>query len=81
LIKSLPSSIKQLSIPKEQLEKIEYRPKQTGSRVVRETTTDNTLVNKDAARSSQGPSGLSSSNVTLGGKPGFQVVWIRPRGK
>ena len=34
----------QLSISKEQIEKIEYRPKQTASRVVRETTTGNTPV-------------------------------------
>ena len=81
----IATKTEQLSISKEQLEKIEYRPKQTASRVVRETTTGNTPLNKDAARPSPGPtrtpgpSGSSSSNVTIGGKPDFQVIWTRPR--
>lgn len=81
----IATKTEQLAIPKEQLEKIEYRPKQTASRIVRETTTDNTPLNKDAARPSPGPtrtpgpSGSSSSNVTIGGKPDFQVIWTRPR--
>ena len=68
-----------------QIEKIEYRPKQTASRVVRETTTGNTPTNKEATRPSPGPtrtpdpSGSSSSNVTIDGKPGFEVIWTRPR--
>ena len=81
----IATKTEQLSIPKNQIEKIEYRPKQTASRVVRETTTDNTPVNKEATRPSPGPTrtpgppGSSSSNVTIGGKPDFQVVWTRPR--
>lgn len=75
----------QVAIAKEQIEKIEYRPKQTPSRVVRETTTDNTPVNREAARPSPGPartpgpSGSASSSLSVGGKPDFQVVWTRPR--
>jgi hypothetical protein len=81
----IATKTEQLSIPKEQLEKIEYRPKQGTSRAVRENRTDNNPVDKEAGRPSQGPtrtrgpSGSSSSNVTLGGKPDFQVVWTRPR--
>jgi len=81
----IATKTEQLSIAKEQLEKIEYRPKQTASRVMRETTTDNTPLNKEAARPSPGPthtpgpSGSSSSNVMIGGKPDFQVIWTRPR--
>jgi len=52
----IATKTEQLSIPKDQIEKVEYRPKQTASRVVRETTTDNTPLNKDAARPGPGPS-------------------------
>jgi hypothetical protein len=79
----IATKTEQISIAKDQIEKIEFRPKQTSSRLVRETTTDNTPVNKDAARPSPGPartpgpSGSSSSNVSIGGKPDFQVIWTR----
>lgn len=75
----------QMSITKDQIEKIEFRPAQTSSRVVRQNRTDNTPVNKDAARPTPGPtrtpgpSGSSSSNVSIGGKADFQVVWTRAR--
>ncbi len=81
----IATKTEQLSIPKEQIEKIEYRPKQTASRAMRETTTGNIPINKEAARPSPGPTrtpgpaGSSSSNMTIGGKPDFQVIWTRPR--
>ena len=79
----IATKTEQLSIPKDQIEKSEFRPKQTASRVVRETTTGNTPINKEATRPSAtrtpGPPGSSSSNVSIGGKPDFQVVWARPR--
>jgi hypothetical protein len=81
----IATKTEQLSIAKEQIEKIEYRPVHTASRVVRETKTENTPLNKDAARPSpgpartQGPQGSSSTGVTIGGKPDFQVIWTRGR--
>ncbi len=78
----IATKTEQLSIPKDKIEKIEYRPKQTASRVVRETTTGNTPTNKEATRPgptpTPGPSRSSSSNVTIGGKLGFEVIWTRP---
>ena len=74
----------QVSIPKEQIEKIEARPKQTGSRVVRESTVHNNPVDKDTARPTAGatrtpgPTGSASSGLTIGGKPDFETVYRRP---
>jgi len=79
----IATKTEQVSIPKEQIEKIEARPKQTGSRVVRENTVHNNPVDKDAARPTAGatrtpgPAGSASSGLTFGNKPDFQVVWTR----
>ncbi len=81
----IATKTEQLSIPKDQIAKVEYRPPQTASRIVKETKTDNTPLATDAARPSPGPtrtpgpSGSSSSSVSIGGKPDFQVLWIRGR--
>ncbi|MBL8237129.1 MAG: hypothetical protein JNM66_06910 [Bryobacterales bacterium] len=81
----IATKTEQVAIPKEQIEKIEFRPAQKGSRVTRQTTTDNTPLEKEAARPgpgpsrTPGPSGSSSSSVSIGGKPDFEVLWIRGR--
>ncbi|MFN0104574.1 MAG: hypothetical protein ACKV2U_21110 [Bryobacteraceae bacterium] len=81
----IATKTEQISIAKEQIEKIEYRPAQTGSRVTRETKTDNVPLAKDAARPTPGPartpgpSGSSSSGVTISGKAEFQLIWARGR--
>jgi hypothetical protein len=75
----------QLAILKTQIEKLEFRPKQTGSRVSRETKVDNTPLTTDATRPSPGPtrtpgpSGSASSSVSVGSKPDFEVLYVRGR--
>jgi len=79
----IATKTEQVAIPKAKILKIEYRPAQTGSRITRESKVENTPVDKDAARPSvgpartPGPSGSSSSGITIGGKPDFQTVWTR----
>jgi hypothetical protein len=81
----IATKTEQVGVAKEQIEKIEFRPAQKSSRVTRQTTTDNTPLDKEAARPGIGPSrtpgptGSSSSNVVMGSKPDFEVLWVRGR--
>jgi len=76
----------QVFIPKDEIERIDYRPPQTSSRVTRETKTTKGV--DDSAADSQGqpmakgktapPSAAtssSSSSVAIGGKPGFELIY------
>lgn len=75
----------QISIPKEQIQKIEARPG-TGSRVTRTSTVDQVPVDKEAARPgpgpsrTPGPSGSASSGFSYG-KASYEVVWTRARNR
>jgi hypothetical protein len=79
----IATKTEQISIPKDKIEKIEFRAKQASSRIKSENTVHNNPIDKDAARPTAGatrtpgPSGSASSNVSIGGKGDFQVVWTR----
>ncbi|MBN9662756.1 MAG: hypothetical protein J0H49_31450 [Acidobacteria bacterium] len=72
----------QVAIPKEEIERIDARPLQTGSRVTKETKTGNTgTAPRDAASPKPnrdgGPSSSTSSSVAFGSKPDFETVYTR----
>ena len=73
----------QVSIPKDQIDRIDYRPTRTGGRVITENktaTVDPDLSKMAAAgrpRDSHGPTSASSSNVTVNSKPDFEPIYRR----
>lgn len=72
----------QVAIPKEDIERIDARPPQNGSRVTKETKSSNTeSAPRDAASPKPnrdgGPSSSSSSSVAFGSKPDFETVYTR----
>jgi hypothetical protein len=73
----------QVSIPKEEVDRLDYRPP-GGSRMTKQATTKtNTVGNPspDQQRIGGGspvPSSSSSTSFTLGSKPDFQTVYRRP---
>jgi hypothetical protein len=73
----------QVSIPKEDIERIDARPK-TGRPVTRETKTTTSApgnpapVDQRPGGGPPGPSGSSSSSLTFGSKPDFETVYRRP---
>lgn len=74
----------QVSIPKDQIDRIDYRPARTGGRFIKEnktTTVDPDLSKMSAAGrpgDSHGPTASSSSNVTVNSKPDFETIYRRP---
>ena len=73
----------QTAIPKEEIDRIDYRPPQTGSRVTREsktTTTTTDLPEPVGPRPTPGasvPGMSSSSGVSIGSKPDFETIYRR----
>jgi hypothetical protein len=74
----------QKAIPRAGIDRLDARPPQTSSRIVKETRT--TASNDPPAaepyrptpnRSVPGPSGSSSSSLSLGGKPDFETIYRR----
>jgi hypothetical protein len=74
----------QMAIPKDQIDRIDARP--TGGRqVTKETTTKETFPDSKAQADagSAGPAGpttSTSTSVSVGGKPDFEMVYRRPMG-
>ena len=72
----------QVSIPKDEIERIDYRPKQTGGRATKETKTTSTQEAPDArqgppkATHGGGDSTSYSTNYSWG-KPDFETVYRR----
>jgi hypothetical protein len=66
------AKIQQTAIPRDQIERVDYRPSGK-SRVTKETTSK---VN-DAAGAT-GPSNSTSSNLVIGSKPDFETIYRRP---
>lgn len=68
----------QVAIPKDDIERIDYRPAQT-SRITKESRT----VTKDEApmpgnpQSTPGPNTSTSSSVSIGSKPDFETIYRR----
>ncbi|HYI94063.1 MAG TPA: hypothetical protein VEX68_11005 [Bryobacteraceae bacterium] len=72
----------QSSVPKEEIDRLDYRPA-GGSRMTKQTTSKtNTLGNPspDQQRvggSNPGPSSSQSTSITLGSKPAFETIYRR----
>jgi hypothetical protein len=71
----------QVAIAKDQIDRIDYRPAKTGSRVVRETKTTSEVDTKTSSstvpHNAPGLSTSSSSSLNVGGKPDFETVYRR----
>lgn len=74
----------QQAIPKEDIDRLDYRPPSTGSRVTKETRQTTESPEKSAPSRVPGasivPSQSSSSSVSIGGKPDFETLYRRPPG-
>lgn len=76
----------QISIPKDQIDRIDYRPPRTGSRVVKETKT--TTVDPDLSKvsaagrpgESHGSTSSSSTSFSSQPKPDFETIYRRTTG-
>jgi len=74
----------QTAIPKDQIDRIDFRPPQSGGRVKTESTTK-TETNQGKPPSpgpqrTPGPSTSVSNNVSLGSKPDFELIYRRRSG-
>ncbi|QOY86690.1 hypothetical protein [Paludibaculum fermentans] len=72
----------QVAIPREEIERIDARPAQAGSRVTKETKTSREVAGaRDAASPKPnhegGPSSSSSSSVAFGSKAEFETIYTR----
>ena len=73
----------QVSIPKDQIEQIDYRPKAGARKMVRETKTTTEDPNRRAPlpagpHPANVPGSSTSSNVIFGSKPDFETIYRRP---
>jgi hypothetical protein len=72
----------QTAIPKEQIDRIDYRPPAQGSRMTKETKTTNNVPNTEPVgpRPTPGtsvPGMSSSSGLSVGSKPDFETIYRR----
>lgn len=70
----------QTAIPREAIDRIDYRPPQTGSRITKESKTTTELPEPVGPRPTPGasvPGNSSSSNVSVGSKPDFETIYRR----
>ena len=74
----------QTAIPKDDIDRIDYRPPQPGGRVKHETKTDvNPPPGGNPPRGQldqPGSSSSSSSSVVVGSKPDFETIYRRSTG-
>ena len=72
----------ELAIPKDQIDRIDYRPLKTGSRVTKETSEK--VEGPDAKTAAESPNNIpgqsvsASTNYVIGGQPDFQTIYRRP---
>jgi hypothetical protein len=72
----------QKAIPREDIDRIEARPTKKASRVKSETKVETAPLgtgNTPTERNTSRPSQSTSSSVSLEGKPGFELIYRRPR--
>ena len=82
----ITTKTEQISVPKDQIARIEFVPGPATSRTTRSSSVDNLPVDKEAARPkpgpsrTPGPSGSASTTYSRSSKPAFELLWTRPRG-
>ncbi len=82
----ITTKTEQISVPKDQIARIEFIPGPATSRTTRSSSVDNLPVDKEAARPkpgpsrTPGPSGSASTTYSRSSKPAFELLWTRPRG-
>ena len=71
----------QVAIAKDQIDRVDYRPPKTGSRVIRESKTTTEIDTKTSSstvpHNAPGPTTSSSSSLNIGGKPDFETIYRR----
>lgn len=82
----ITTKTEQISVPKEQIARIEFAPGPATFRSSRSSTVDNLPIDKEAARPkpgptrTPGPTGSTSTTYSRTGKPNYELLWTRPRG-
>ena len=82
----ITTKTEQISVPKDQIARIEFIPGPATFRSTRSSSVDNLPVDKEAARPkpgptrTPGPTGSTSTTYTRAGKPSYELLWTRPRG-
>jgi hypothetical protein len=82
----ITTKTEQISVPKDQIARIEFVPGPATFRSTRSSTVDNNPVDREAARPkpgpgrTPGPTGSTSTTYTRTGKPSYELLWTRPRG-
>jgi hypothetical protein len=72
----------ELAIPKDQIDRIDYRPLKTGSRVTKETTEK--VEGPDAKTAAESPNNIPSqtssatTSYAIGQQPDFEIIYRRP---
>ena len=72
----------ELAIPKDQIDRIDYRPLKTGGRVTKETRS--TVETADAKTAAESPNNVpgettsSCTNYVFNSQPDFQTIYRRP---
>ena len=71
----------QVAIPKDQIDRIDYRPSKPGSRLTTETKskpTDPDYTPGPPTRGAAVPGTSTSTSVGIGSKPDFELIYKRP---
>jgi hypothetical protein len=71
----------QVAIPKDQIDRIEYRPTKPGGRLTTETKSQPTEPDTTPGPPGHGstvPGSSTSTNVSIGSKPDFELIYKRP---
>ena len=71
----------QVAIPKDQIDRIEYRPTKPGGRLTTETKSKPTEPDTTPGPPGHGstvPGNSTSTNVSIGSKPDFELIYKRP---
>jgi hypothetical protein len=71
----------QVAIPKDQIDRIDYRPTKPGGRLTTETktkTTEPDTTPKPPGFGSTVPGSSTSTSVGIGSKPDFELIYKRP---
>lgn len=68
----------QVAIPREEIDRIDYRPPQTGSRIKKETKSSDPELRPGPPVPQGPPRSSTSSSVAIVSKPDFELLYRRP---